>query len=106
MVAERLSYPGLINASWVTTGSMGTARYGHTATLLPDGKVLVADGRYGPFFLASAELYDTGITATHVDGLGAFDNQGNEVTFRFRATQAEDADLVFLTFAIPLPVSA
>ena len=28
--------------------------------------------------------------ATSVDGLGGFDNQGNEVTFRFRASQAED----------------
>ena len=41
--------------------------------------------------LASAELYDPGIVvATHVDGRGTFDNQGNEVTFKFRATQADD----------------
>jgi hypothetical protein len=39
------------------TGSLTTARYGHTATLLPSGKVLVAAGVSGNF-LTSAELYD------------------------------------------------
>jgi hypothetical protein len=58
--------------SWTPTGSMGTARSAHTATLLGNGKVLVAGGAnendtlsYG---LASAELYDPGTgkwTPTH-----------------------------------------
>jgi uncharacterized delta-60 repeat protein len=39
------------------TGSLATARSGHTATLLPNGKVLVAGGGGGGA-VASAELYD------------------------------------------------
>ena len=36
---------------------MSARRVGHTATLLPDGKVLIAGG-YNNDYLASAELYD------------------------------------------------
>ena len=46
-----------VRGSWVTTGSLGTARGNHTATLLPNGKVLVAGGSNGPI-VSSAELYD------------------------------------------------
>ena len=41
---------------WTATGSLATARYLHTATLLPNGQVLVAGGGFPE--LASAELYD------------------------------------------------
>jgi hypothetical protein len=43
----------------LATGNMTTARHSHTATLLPNGKVLVAGGmpRNG-VFLATAEIYD------------------------------------------------
>ena len=58
LVAEGLSYPGLIDASWFITGSMGTARIFHTATLLPSGQVLVAGGLNSSGLLSSAELYD------------------------------------------------
>jgi len=51
--------------SWSAAGSLDTARYTHTATLLPNGKVLVAGGWDSGIkgstlakALASAELYD------------------------------------------------
>jgi hypothetical protein len=52
------------SGTFTATGSMATSRLGHTATLLPNGKVLIAggaddispDGYYLP--VASAELYD------------------------------------------------
>jgi hypothetical protein len=47
------------SGTWTATGSLGTARYLHTATLLPNGKVLVAAGVDVNFNVsASAELYD------------------------------------------------
>jgi hypothetical protein len=53
--------------AFTVTGSLSTGRFHHTATLLPNGKVLIAGGLYStpptpttPFFdfLDSAELYD------------------------------------------------
>jgi hypothetical protein len=44
--------------TFTTTGSMVTARFLNTATLLPGGKVLIAGGSGSSGVLASAELYD------------------------------------------------
>ena len=43
---------------WTPTGSMYTGRSNHTATLLADGRVLVAGGYGASGFLNSAEIYD------------------------------------------------
>jgi N-acetylneuraminic acid mutarotase len=44
--------------NWSATGSMTNGRAYHTATLLPNGKVLVAGGHYANTPVANAELYD------------------------------------------------
>ena len=46
------------SGTWALTGSLNTARAVHTATLLPNGQVLVAGGENTTGILASAELYN------------------------------------------------
>src|SRR5438034_7345390 len=50
VASAQTTYP-----SWSYTGNLNIARYGHTATLLQNGKVLVVGGYGGE---TSAELYD------------------------------------------------
>ena len=50
---------GLPKPVFFATGSMNVARYGMTATLLPDGRVLIVGGCCaGPLAVSSAEVYD------------------------------------------------
>ena len=78
VVAKGLSYPVLIDPSWVTTGRMSTERAYHTATLLPSGKVLVVGGFNGSGAVSSAELYDP--------ASGSWSNTGNLSTAREQHT--------------------
>src|SRR5213075_2238079 len=47
-----------VSGTWSATGNLGTARYGHTATLLLNGKVLVVGGQGSDSRLATSELFD------------------------------------------------
>ncbi len=62
--AEVLTMTGAISGVWETVGSMNVPRFGHSATLLPNGQALVANGPRGGAlsnannFVGTAELYD------------------------------------------------
>ena len=57
-----------VTETWSTTSSMGPAREGHTATLLPDSRVLVTAGFNESALLASAEIYDPATGTWSVTG--------------------------------------
>jgi N-acetylneuraminic acid mutarotase len=60
------------SGSWAATGSLATGRQAHTATLLPNGEVVVAGGSKLSSALASAELYNPASgTWTATGSLGA-----------------------------------
>ena len=66
--------------SFTPTGPMTIARQQHTATLLPDGRVLIAGGGSGsadhPFALNSAEVYDPATGAFSQTGSMTWAHEG------------------------------
>jgi large repetitive protein len=59
VVPEVKAHEAVPVGTWTATGSMATARFGHTATLLGNGTVLVAGGQNSSDqALATAEIYD------------------------------------------------
>jgi hypothetical protein len=69
-----------VPGTFIATGEMTTARTGHTATLLDNGKVLIAGGAGigvgAPPVLASAEIYDP--------NTGTFTRTGDMTAARYR----------------------
>lgn len=58
LYVESGELPLLVDPLWLPAGTLGAARAAHTATLLPNGRILVAGGTTGTTPLSSAELYD------------------------------------------------
>ena len=58
-----------VTGTFASAGAMADARQGHTATLLPDGRVLVAGGHDDRVALASTEVWDPA-TQTFVSSAG------------------------------------
>jgi hypothetical protein len=54
--------------SWTTNNPMSSARQAHTATLLPDGRVLIAGGVNVGYFSSSAEIYDPATRSWNATG--------------------------------------
>jgi N-acetylneuraminic acid mutarotase len=82
---------------WSPTGSMTTERSQHTATLLADGKVLVAGAEHRDGIYASTELYDP--------GTGKWTATGSMITARTQQFAVKLGDGKVLMFGGCCPVS-
>jgi hypothetical protein len=67
-------------AAWIATESMVEARSNHTATLLSDGRVLVAGGFNGGTLLATAELFDPSTGSWTPTGKMTYRHSGHTAT--------------------------
>lgn len=89
--------------AFTATGSMTAARYNPTATLLANGKVLLAGGFDGFSILSSAELYDPAAGTFSATSSMAF------TVFNGTATRLPDGKILFAggidASFIPVPVA-
>jgi hypothetical protein len=67
--------------TFTTTGSMSTSRSGHTATLLPDGRVLIAGG-----FVNAPNFSPTNSAETYDPSTGTFSATGSMTIGRYQHT--------------------
>ncbi len=70
LVTAALSFPSLpvTAASWLTNNPLAVGRQNQTATLLSNGKVLIAGGWNGSSAVASAELFDPATGRSQLTG--------------------------------------
>ncbi len=94
------------SGSWTPSGTLSTARDGHTATLLPNGKVLVAAGYISStsVWLSSAELYDSALGPITVVNPTKLPNGAFQFAFTSAANGTYSA-LATTDLALPLVYS-
>src|SRR5690242_20257776 len=94
MLVDRIGFPLLLlgawlalaqpsegqDGTWTETGDLMTGRWEHTATLLPNGMVLVAGGNTSSGTLTSAELYQPTSGTWAPTGRLFFDREAHTAT--------------------------
>ena len=76
--------------TWSSTGHLNIPLWGHTATLLPDGKVLVVGGIGRSGYLVSSELYDPST------GTWSFTSNPNTPRISYTATLLADGKVLIV----------